>query len=101
MLISAAVCSKASPNVRNMLQYLPTIHEICMDWFIFTSMHSLCWVTVSKMLAITKPLQYEQILTRRRCSFIIAGIWLFGAVKTTALSLRMAVWNLDTCMYYF
>ena len=99
MPISAAVCSKASPNVRNMLQYLPTIHEICVDCFIFTSMHSLCWVTVSKMLAITKPLQYEQILTRRRCSFIIAGIWVLGAEKATALSLRMAVWNVDTCMY--
>ena len=99
MPISAAVCSKATPNVRNMLQYLPTIHEMCTTWLIFTSMHSLCWVTVCKMVAITKPLRYEQILTRRRCCFIIAGIWMSGAVMATAVSPRMANWNFDTCMY--
>ena len=99
MPISAAVCSKASPNVRNMLQYLPMIHEMCTVWFIFTSMHSLCWVTVCKMVAITKPLQYEQILTRRCCCFIIAGIWVSGAVMATTLSPRVDNWDFDICMY--
>ena len=99
MPISAAVCSKTSPNVRNMLQYLPTIQQMCTVCFLFTSMQSLCWVTVCKMVAITKPLRYEQILTRRRCCFIIAGIWVSGAVMATALSPRMSSWNLDTCMY--
>ena len=99
MPISAAVCSKATPNVRNMLQYLPMIHEMCTVCFIFTSMHSLCWVTVCKMVAVTKPLRYEQILTRRRCCFIIAGIWLCGAVIATAHSPRIVSWDLDTCIY--
>ena len=99
MPISAAVCLKASPNVRNMLQYLPTIQQMCTVWFMFTSMHSLCWVTVCKMVAVEKPLRYEQILTRRRCCFIITGIWVSGAVMATALSPRMSSWNLDTCMY--
>ena len=99
MPISAAVCSKASPNVRNMLQYLPTIQEICTVWFMFTLMHSLCWVTVCKMVAVTRPLRYEQILTRRRCCFILAGIWVSGAVMATALSPPASNWILDTCMY--
>ena len=99
MPISAAVCSKASPNVRNMLRYLPMIQQMCTVSFVFTSMHSLCWVTVCKMVAITKPLRYEQILSRRRCCIIIAGIWVSGAVMATALSPRVASWNIDTCMY--
>ena len=73
-----------------MLQYK------CVDWFIFTSMHSLWWLTVSKMVAITKP--FQQILAGRRCSVIITGIWVSGAVTATALSPRMAICNLNTCM---
>ena len=97
MPISAAVCSKATPNVRNMVQYLPKINEICSVWFNFNSMHSLCWVTVCKMVAVTKPLQYEQVLTRDRCYIIIAGIWLFGALIATALSPQIVSWNIDIC----
>ena len=67
--------------------------------FMFTSMHSLCWVTVCKMVAITKPLRYEQILTRRHCCSILGGVWVSGAVMTTALSPRVSNWILDTCMY--
>ena len=99
MPISAAVCSKISPNVREMLQYLPKIHEMCTVWFVFTSMHSLSWVTLCKMVAITNPLRCEQLLTRRRCYFIIAGIWLSGAVIATSLSHRITSWNNDTCIY--
>ena len=80
MPISAAVCSKATTNVRNVLQYLPHIQAMCSSWFVVNSMHSLCWVTVCKMVAITKPLHYEQTLTQARCYIIIAGIWLFGAI---------------------
>ena len=76
MPISAAVCSKATPNVRNMVQYLPKINIICSVWFNFNSMHSLCWVTVCKMVAVTKPFHYEQVLTRGRCYFIIAVIYI-------------------------
>ena len=52
MPISAAVCSKATPNVRNMLPYVPRVLQVCSVWFNYTSVHSLCWVTVCKMIAI-------------------------------------------------
>ena len=99
MPISAAVCSKATPSVRSMVKYLPMIQHMCTVCFIFTSMHSLCWVTLCKMVAITKPLRYDQILTRRRCCFIIAGIWVSGAVMATALTPRVTSWNIDICTY--
>ena len=95
--ISAVVCSKASPNVRDMVQYLPKINIICSVWFNFNSTHSLCWVTMCKMVAVTKPLHYEQILTRDRCYVIIAGIWVSGAMISTALSPRIVSWNIDIC----
>ena len=97
MPISADVCSKATPNVRNMVQYLPKINIICSVWFNFNSMHSLCWVTVCKMVAVTKPLYYEQILTRGRCYFIIAVIWVSGAMIATALSPQIVSCNIDIC----
>ena len=86
MPISAALCSSATPNVRNMVHYFPKIHAFFSVWFTVNSMHSLCWVTVCKMIAMTKPLRYEQILTRNRCYFIICGIWLTGALLAAILT---------------
>ena len=100
MPISAAVCSDVTPNVRNMLRYLPKINELCFVWFCLNSIHSLCWVTVCKMVAITKPLRYEQVLTRSRCCLIIIGIWLSGAVYAAILCPWIVSWDLDTCLYY-
>ena len=37
--------------------------------------------------------------TRSRCCFIIAGVWLFGAIVATAQCYRVASWDLVTCMY--
>ena len=99
MPISAAVCSKATPNVRNLLQYLPHIQAMCSSWFVVNSMHSLCWVTVCKMVAITKPLHYEQTLTQARCYIIIAGIWLFGAFVAVVVTIRTASWELHSCIH--
>ena len=99
MPISAALCSKASPNVRNVLQYLPKIHAMCSLWFGYNSMYSLCWVTVCKMVAVTKPLHYEQILSRNRCYFVITGIWLSGAIFATTISRGIDTWDLNTCIY--
>ena len=62
-------------------------------------MHSLCWVTLCKMIAITKPLRYEQILTRNRCYFIICGIWLTGALMAAILTPIVENWNFDACLY--
>ena len=100
MPISAALCSNATPHVRNMHVYLPKIHEICMTWFSFCSLHSLCWVTVSKMVAILKPFRYEQLFTRKRCYAIIACIWSTGALIGLARSRSFVSWNLTACSSY-
>ena len=64
-----------------------------------TSMNSLCWVTVCKMVAITNPLRYEQVLSRNRCYFIICAIWLTGAVTGATLVYSIESWNFAACMY--
>ena len=99
MPISAAVCSRATPHVRHMTHFLPKIQAFCSVWFSFNSVHSLCWVTVCKMIAITKPFRYEQLLTTRRCWTIIAAIWLTGAVLSTSGIPDVGEWNMSTCSY--
>ena len=99
MPISAAVCSSATPTVRSMMYTLPRILQVCSVWFNFTSMHSLCWVTVCKMIAITKPLRYEQLLTSSRCYLIITCIWLSGACLATLGTRFITNLNADTCTY--
>ena len=100
MPISAAVCSKATPQVRDMLRYLPIIHAMFSNWFAFVSMHSLCWVTVCKMVATTKPLRYEQLLSRNRCYVIIAFIWFIGALLSAILCHPANSWDPTTCFYH-
>ena len=99
--IGAAVCSDATPNARNMTRYLPKIMMVCYVWFNFCSMHSICWVTVYKMIAITKPLRCEQILTRPRCYYITCYNWLIGAVFVAALFRFDVTLNVETCMFHF
>ena len=99
MPISAAVCSNVTPNARNMLQYLPKIQQVCWIWFNYSSMHSLCWVAVCKMVAITKPLRYEQLLTRNRCYFIILSIWLTGAMLATSGTHLFTKWDFNVCVF--
>ena len=99
MPISAALCSKATPQVRHMVSYLPVIQQTCALWFTFVSLHSLCWVTVCKMVAITNPLRYEQLLSRKRCYGIIAFTWVAGACVAASCNYFRATWNLDNCFY--
>ena len=99
MPISAAVCSNATPNVRNMLPYVPRVLQVCSVWFNCTSVHSLCWVTVCKMIAITKPLRYEQLLTRNRCYLIIACTWLTDGILATSGTYLYTKVDLETCIY--
>jgi len=97
MPISAAICSRATPTVRHMTTYLPEVQLLCIGWFTVNSLYSLCWMTVSKMVALLKPLHYEQILSRKRCYGIIAFNWLFGvAVAATKLN-NGALWNMHSC----
>ena len=99
MPISAAVCSRLTPNVRKTSRYLPKIQAVLLTWFVVNSLHSLCWVTVCKMIAITQPLRYEQVLTRNRCYFIIGCIWLTGVVSGTLLAPFTATWNFKQCIF--
>ena len=99
MPISAAVCSNATPNVRNMLPYVPRVLLVCSVWFSFTSVHSLCWVTLCKSIAITKPLRYEQLLTLNRCYIIIACIWQTGGMSVIAGTHLVTELNIRTCMF--
>ena len=99
MPISAAVCSKATPQVRYLVPVLPMVQEICSSWFAFVSLHSLCWVTVCKMVAITKPLRYEQLLTRNRCYAIIIVTWFIGALFAISMSYLAVGWGMDSCFF--
>ena len=100
MPISAALCSNATPNVRDMTTYLPKVQMFCSVWFTVTSMHSLCWVTVCKMVAITRPFRYQQILTRRRCYVIICITWSVAGLLAVLLLRGDVEWEFVTCMYY-
>ena len=99
MPISAALCSDATPTVRTMIRFLPKIHAFFSALFVIASMHSLCWVTVYKIVAITRPLQCEQILSRQRCYIVLAFSWIFAAVTGVVLTARVDGWNLDTCLH--
>ena len=99
MPISAALCSSATPNVRDNTTYFPKIHAFFSVWFTVTSMHSLCWVTLCKMVAITNPLRYEQVLTRTRCYAIICVLWLVGALMAGIVTYYVDSWDFNVCIY--
>ena len=99
MPISAALCSSATPSVRHETNVLPRINAVVSVWFSVTSMHSLCWLTLCKMVAITNPLRYEEILTRNRCYFIICGLWLTGALSGGTVAYYVESWHFDICLY--
>ena len=98
MPISAAVCSSATPSVRLSPGLLPKIQMFCYWWFTFNSLHSLSWVAVSKLIAITHPLRSEQLLTRRRCYGIIAFNWIVGAVLAASKLSTYGTWNTYFCL---
>ena len=99
MPISAAVCSSATPTVRHMTRYLPEVQLFFMGCFAFNSLHSLCWMTVCKMVALLKPLRYEQLLTFKRCYGIVVFNWVFGAAVAAAKFNMGASWNMLSCTY--
>ena len=98
MPISAALCSSATPIVHGESDILPKIHALFSVWFSVTSMHSLCWVTICKMVAITNPLRYEQVLTRYRCYIVICGLWLTGAAMGAVVAYFASSWDYNVCM---
>ena len=101
MPISAALCSRATPYVAETTGILPKIHAFKMWWFGFNSMHSLCWLTISKTIVILKPLRYQLLLTRRSCYVIIVLQWIIGGVFASAIFNMNITWNTVTCIYRF
>lgn len=99
MPISAAVCSRATPTVRHMTKYLPEVQMFCVGWFAFNSLYSLCWMTVSKMIAVLKPMHYEQLLSHKRCVGIIVFNWICGAAVSAIKFNQGAYWNMSSCTF--
>ena len=99
MPISAALCSRATPNIRLTTQYLPKIQMFCFWWFGFNSFHSVTWVALSKMVAILKPFRYEQLLARNRCYGIIAFNWVVGAALAAVKLTFDTTWNMSMCTF--
>ena len=102
MPLSAAACSDATPNRLRNTMYLFNIMMCATrgSTSVQYLVHCLCWVCI-KMVAITKPLRCEQILTRKRCCYIILCYnWLIGAVFAAALFRCDITLNLDMCMYH-
>ena len=101
MPISAALCSNASPEVRDMITYLPAIQRLCFLWFFLTSSYSLGGLTMCKMFSLLYPLRYEQFVTCSRCYAFLAFIWLIGVVLAASAGDHAAApWNLKTCIFY-
>ena len=97
MPISAALCSKATPGVHRIHDYLPNIQQMCLKWCGFNSVNSLSWLTLCKMVAITKPFRYEQLLSRNRCYTILCLDWIIGALIATIGSQSKSEWNMPMC----
>ena len=60
--------------------------------------NSLCWVTLCKMIAITKPFVYERHLNATRCYVMIAFIWSIGFLIGLACFRVETVWSTSVCM---
>ena len=89
------VCSRVTPRVQHLTICLPKINTVRL------SMYSQAWVALSKMVSVSKPLRYEQLLSRNRCYRIIVSTWIFGAaVATSRLSLS-PTWIANVCWFTF
>ena len=98
MPISAILCSRASHHLLALAPYMAAIQVICLRLFAFVSLHSLSWVTLCKMIAITNPFIYERHLYCGRCYFIIATIWFVGFLVAGAVIPLDTRWYPAICM---
>ena len=95
--ISATLCSSAS-IAKEAESYLIVIQFAGLRLCLFASLLSLCFVTVSKMVAITRPLHCDRIFTKTRVYVIIALIWAIGAVLAIVWSRSVLTWNNEGCV---
>ena len=100
MPISAAVCSRVTPTVKDMAN-LADLHMYFLWLFSFNSLHSLCWLTLCKMVAVLKPFRYEQLFTRKRCYCVIVFNWVVGAVLEATKFTTRARFSDKLCVYGF
>ena len=56
-------------------------------------------MTVCKMVAITNPLCYEQVLTKNRCYLILGGLWLIDALINAIMEHHVESWDAAACIY--
>ena len=99
--ISAAFCSSASTTLRVTARHVPKIQMFFFWWFAFNSLHSLSWVALSKMVAILKPLRYEQLLNRNRCYGIIFFNWVVGSALAATTFTIVPAWDNCICAYRY
>ena len=95
--ISATLCYIAS-IAKDEDNYLVAIQFAGLRWCFFTSLLSLCFVTVSKMVSITRPLHCDRMFTKTRCYVIVASIWVTGAVLVILWSQASMSWSRDLCI---
>ena len=99
MPISAALCSRATPRITDMVGLLPEIHAFMVWLFAFNSMYSLCWLTITKVIVILNPFKVEQFLTHKCCYFIIAMKWIIGCLLALGNFTMAIPWNTVRCTY--
>ena len=101
MPVSAAVCSRLTPSILDETRYLPKINVLAFWWFGVVSMYSLCWMTMSKAIAIIMPFRSEQILSRRRCHVIIVMTWVISFVIAAFTFKVESTWNTAVCTFRY
>ena len=98
MPLSAVLCSSASQSILAAMPYLPNVVMFYSRWIVTVGINSLSWVTLCKMIAITKPFVYERHLNTTRCYVIIAFIWTIGFLIGLACFRVETYWNTSVCM---
>ena len=101
MPISVVFCSSASTTLGLTARHVPGIHMFFFWWFAFNSQHSLSWVALSKMVAILKPLRYEQLLNCNRCYGIIVFNWIVGTAVAATMFTIVPAWDASICAFRY
>ena len=101
MPLAAAVCSRATPSIRDELQYLPKLFGMALWWFGFVSVYCLCWMTMTKAVTIIAPFRAEKWLSHKRCQIIIATTWIVGFLLSTLNVMGDATWNVSMCNFRY
>ena len=97
--IGATLCSIES-IAKEEDSYFVAIQFAGLRWCFFAPLLSLCFVTVSKMVSITRPLHWDRIFSKTRCYVIVASMWVTGAVLVGLIlwSRASMSWNSDLCI---